>query len=189
MLGLNRLSDHRVIERIRQGDEHMLVHLYKDHYTMIRNFVLKNNGNEDAVEDILQESVIAVWRNVQKSEFLLQSKLSTYVMAISKNLWFKELRKKSKFKYVDESVTENMHQQSEPMQLDMDQHIIVQMVEEMDETCRRLLSYFYFDGLDNKLIAEKLGFSNTNSVKSKKYQCFKKLQAKVLDNYRKDDLL
>lgn len=167
----------------------MLVHLYKDHYTMIRNFVLKNNGNEDAVEDILQESVIAVWRNVHKTEFLLQSKLSTYVMAIAKNLWFKELRKQSKFKYVDESESQNMTQQSEPMNLNMDQHIIVQMVQEMDETCRRLLSYFYFDGFDNQLIAEKLGFANTNSVKSKKYQCFKKLQARVLENYKKEDLL
>ena len=187
MLGLNRLSDHKVIERIRQGDEQMLVYLYKNHYTMIRNFILKNNGNEEAVEDVLQESVIAVWQNVQKSEFLLQSKMSTYIMAIAKNLWFKELRKMSKFKYVDES--EQQNSSAEPMKLDLDKHIIVQMVEDMDETCRKLLSYFYFDGFDNKLIAEKLGFANTNSVKSKKYQCFKKLQSKVLDAYTKDDLL
>ena len=51
-------------------------------------------GQVTPVDDILQESVIAVWQNVNKSEFLLQSKLSTYVMAIAKNLWFKELKKK-----------------------------------------------------------------------------------------------
>ena len=187
MLGLNRLSDHRVIERIKQGDERMLNHLYKDHYTMIRNFVLKNNGDEEVVEDILQESVIAVWRNVHKNEFILQSKLSTYVMAIAKNLWFKELKKKTRFKYVDES--DQIPEMSEPIQLDLDAHLIVQMVKEMDETCRKLLSYFYFDGYDNKLIAEKLGFANTDSVKSKKYQCFKKLQITVLSRYNKEDLL
>lgn len=187
MLGLNRLSDHKVIERIKQGDERVLVNLYKDHYTMIRNFVLKNNGNEDAVEDILQESVVAVWRNVHKSEFILQSKLSTYVMAIAKNLWFKELKKKSKFKLVDESEQEKLS--GITAEANLDHHIIVELVRNMDATCKRLLSYFYFDGYDNKLIAEKLGFSTTDSVKSKKYQCFKKLQATVLEQYNKEDLL
>lgn len=187
MLGLRRLSDHKVIERIKQGDEQMLVYLYKDHYTMIRNFVLKNSGDEGMVEDILQECVIAVWRNVNKAEFILQSKLSTYIMAIAKNLWFKELKKQTRFTYVDES--DQFKQRGEEMKVDLDKNIIVQMVKEMDETCRRLLSYFYFDGLDNKTIAEKLEFANTDTVKSKKYQCFKRLQSKVLEAYSKEDLL
>ena len=75
------------------------------------------------------------------------------------------------------------------MKLEMDNHIIINLVKAMDDTCKRLLSYFYFDGYDNKLIAEKLGFANTDTVKSKKYQCFKKLQATVLENYNKEDLL
>lgn len=187
MLGLKRLSDHKVIERIKQGDEQMLIHLYKDHYTMIRNFVLKNSGDEGMVDDILQESVIAVWKNVLKSDFILQSKLSTYIMAIAKNQWFKELKKQTKFKYVDES--DQSKERGESMNLQLDNHIIVQMVKEMDDTCAKLLAYFYFDGFDNKTIAEKLSFANTDTVKSKKYQCFKKLQAQVLEKYSKDDLL
>lgn len=187
MLGLKRLSDHKVIERIKQGDEHMLVHMYKDHYTMIRNFVLKNNGDEGMVEDILQECVIAVWKNVLKADFILQAKLSTYIMAIAKNLWFKELKKQTRFTYVDES--DQIKETGEDMKLRLDDNIIVQMVREMDETCKKLLAYFYFDGFDNKTIAEKLGFANTDTVKSKKYQCFKKLQTKVLENYTREDLL
>lgn len=187
MLGLKRLADHKVIERIQQGDESMLIYLYKDHYTMIRNYVLKNSGDEGMVDDILQESVIAVWKNVNKKDFLLQSKLSTYVMAIAKNLWFKELKKKTRFKLVDES--EKLNEPSEEQKQNFDHSIIVQLVKEMDETCRKLLSYFYFDELENKVIAEKLGFANTDTVKSKKYQCFKKLQARVIENYRKEDLL
>jgi RNA polymerase sigma factor (sigma-70 family) len=131
--------------------------------------------------------VIAVWKNVNKKEFLLQSKLSTYIMAIAKNLWFKELKKKTRFKLVDES-DKNL-ESSEVQKQNFDESIIVQLVKEMDDTCRKLLSYFYFDELENKVIAEKLGFANTDTVKSKKYQCFKKLQSKVLENYRKEDFL
>ncbi|MBR9861166.1 sigma-70 family RNA polymerase sigma factor [bacterium] len=154
---------------------------------MIRNFVLKNSGDEGMVDDILQDAVIAVWKNVNTGDFLLTSKLSTYIMSIAKNLWFKELKKRTKFKYVDE--TNHSNEPSETMKVNMDQNIIVQMVQEMDETCRRLLSYFYFDGLNNKVIAEKLGFANTDTVKSKKYQCFKRLQETVKSKYNKEDLL
>ena len=172
MFGINKLTDHSVLERMKQGDEQMLVHLYKQHHTMVKNFVLKNSGDENVVDDILQDTVIAVWKNVHKPDFMLQSKLSTYILAIAKNLWFKDL-----------------NTPSEEMNLNMDQSLIVQMVEEMDETCRKLLSYFYFDGFNNVLIAEKLGFANANTVKSKKYQCFKKLQASVVEKYKKEDLL
>ncbi|MDB9881572.1 RNA polymerase sigma factor [Bacteroidia bacterium] len=187
MFGIGKLAEHNVLERIKQGDEQMLVHLYKEHHTMVKNFILKNSGTVDAVDDIMQDSVIAVWKNVNKPNFLLQAKLSTYLMAIAKNLWFKELKKKSRFKLVDE--TNHLAGGSEEMNLNLDKALIVQLVQDMDETCRRLLSYFYFDGLSTKVIAEKLEFANANTVKSKKYQCFKKLQGTVLSKYSKEDLL
>ena len=187
MFGISKLADHTVLERIKKGDEKMLVYLYNTHYTMVKSFIMKNSGDENVVDDVLQESVIAVWQNVNKSEFLLQSKLSTYVMAIAKNLWFKELKKRTKFKLVDE--TNHLDLGSEEMSLDLDQSIIRQLVRDMDETCEKLLAYFYFDGFSTKVIAEKLGFANADTVKSKKYQCFKKLQGTVLDSYHKDELL
>jgi len=108
-------------------------------------------------------------------------------MAIAKNLWFKELKKRTKFKLVDED--NHLEHGKDEMHLDMDQNIIVSLVEQMDDNCRRLLSYFYFDGFSTKLIAEKLNYANANTVKSKKYQCFKKLQATVISQYKKEDLL
>lgn len=187
MFGIVKLADETIIDRIKEGDEKILVHLYKQYHTMVKNFVLKNNGNDDMVEDIMQDSVIAVWKNVNKPGFSLQSKLSTYLMAIAKNLHFKELKKRSKFKVVDES--DHRMEQSENMQMDMDKSIISELTEQMDDTCRKLLSYFYFDGFSTKVIAEKLDFANANSVKSKKYQCFKKLQATVVKQYKKEDLI
>ena len=44
MFGIGKLADHTVLERIKQGDEKMLVHLYKEHHTMVKNFILKNTN-------------------------------------------------------------------------------------------------------------------------------------------------
>ena len=188
MFNFGKISDETIIERMKEGDEQVLVTLYKQYYTMVKNFILKNNGDETVVDDIMQDSVIAVWKNVNtKEDFTLHSKLSTYIMAIAKNLWFKELKKRTRFKLVDE--TSHLDQGGENMKLNMDKGILYGIIDEMDETCKKLLSYFYFDGFSTKVIAEKLNFANTNTVKSKKYQCFKKLQSTVVKRFNKDDLI
>lgn len=187
MFGITKLNDNTVLGRIKQGDEKVLVYLYKQHYTMVKNFVLKNSGDDAVVDDIMQDTVIAVWKNIHKADFILQSKLSTYLMAIAKNLWFKELKKRTRFKLVDEAG--HLDKRTDEIKDRLDKSIVVKMIEELDETCKKLLTFFYFDGYNNRLIAEKLGFANSNTVKAKKYQCFKKLQARVTEQYKREDLL
>jgi RNA polymerase sigma factor (sigma-70 family) len=187
MFGYKKFSDEKLIELIQIGDQSALVALYKENYTMVRNFILRNSGDEDEVADVLQDSLIAVWQNVNKDTFHLTVKLSTYLMSIVKNQWFKRLKKKSRFVVVDESIKEKIAKTTELQSSTFDHEIIREKVKNLDETCMKLLSFFYFDGLNNKSIAQKLGFANTDTVKSKKYQCFKKLQKEVLKEYNKED--
>jgi RNA polymerase sigma factor (sigma-70 family) len=186
MLGLNKISDQQIISDIQQGNEKALVVMYKQNIAMVKNFVRKNSGTDEDVPDLMQDTVIAVWQNANKPNFVLSAKLSTYIMSIAKNLWYKQLRKKSRFTRIDESPVDVIA--TEPKSsFAMDSHIIKTFVNNLDETCRQLLSYFYFDELDNKYIAEKMGFANTDVVKSKKYQCFKKLEKDVKAHYNKED--
>ena len=186
MLLNKRFSDSQLVEEIKAGNEEALVTMYKSYYGMVKSFILKNNGTESEIEDVLQDSLIAVWRNVNKPGFSLTVKMSTYLMAIVKNLWFKQLKKKTRFTVVDESLQEKISADS--IRTDhLDHRVIHDLVGQLDETCKKLLSYFYFDGLENKVIAEKMGFANTDTVKSKKYQCFKRLQAAVTSEYKKED--
>ncbi|MBI1306689.1 MAG: sigma-70 family RNA polymerase sigma factor [Bacteroidetes bacterium] len=186
MLGYRRFSDSQLVDEIKAGNEDALMSMYKMFYSMVKSFILKNNGTEDEVEDVFQDSLIAVWRNVNKPGFTLTVKMSTYLMAIVKNLWFKQLKKKTRFTVVDESYQEKI--MADDISTDhLDHSLIHEMVANLDDTCKRLLGYFYFDGLENKIIAEKMGFANTDTVKSKKYQCFKKLEAIVKENYKQED--
>ncbi len=188
MLGFKRFSDAQLVEEIQRGNEQALVSMYRDYYTLVRNFILKNNGNEEEIDDIFQDSLIAIWQNVNKKDFTLTVKMSTYLVSIVKNLWFKRLKKKNRFTVVEDGIKERLVYE-EPNTAHFDHKIIREMVAALDETCKKLLGYFYFDQLENKIIAEKMGFANTNTVKSKKYQCFKKLESMVKDNYSKEDFL
>ena len=188
MFGIGFNSDNDIVNEIKRGNEKALVTLYKQNLNAIKKFVLNNSGTIDEAQDVMQETLIAVWQNVAKPEFLLNVKLSTYVFSIAKNQWYKQLKKKTRFKVVDVAITENIRADEAPM-LMYDTKIVSDYVNKLDETCRRLLMYFYFDGLDMNTIAEQMGFANSDTVKSKKYQCFKKLETSVKEHFGKDDFI
>ncbi|MDA0783512.1 MAG: sigma factor [Bacteroidetes bacterium] len=58
---------------------------------MISNHVFQNSGNEDDAKDVLQDTLVALWQNVRKPHFELTVQLSTYLLAIAKNTWLKQL--------------------------------------------------------------------------------------------------
>ena len=179
-----RHSETKIVELIKQRDESILPYIFKEYYTLVRNFVLKHNGDEDEVEDVMQETVIAIWKNISNTNFHLTSKLGTYILAIAKNIWFKKLRKRTKMTKVnfDRSEASSSAEEYNP-KIDL----ITDLVKDLDETCKLLLTYFYFDGMKNEEIAEKMSLKNTNTVKSKKYQCMRKLEDLVKASYNWED--
>lgn len=76
----------------RTGSKKAFSHIYTDHFQMVKKFVLINNGNISDAEDLYQDTMIILSRKLEDDDFKLTAKLSTYIMAIAKNLWYKKLR-------------------------------------------------------------------------------------------------
>jgi len=51
-------SDKAILEAIRNGEDGVLMHLYKQVLPKIKNYILKNNGSEDDAKDIFQDAVV-----------------------------------------------------------------------------------------------------------------------------------
>ena len=183
------LSDSEVLENIRRGDRDMLVHLYERNRNSIRNLLRKNSGNDHDAEDILQDSVIVVWQQAQKSDFSLSSKLDTYIYAVARNLWLKQLRKnKNMVNEAEMQINEKADHKDSFSENDSGS-ILIKYVKMLSDSCRDVLSLFYFDGLEMEEIALRLNFANADTVKAKKYQCKKKLEDLIKRDFIKEDLL
>src|SRR6478736_3135281 len=90
------MNDREIIERIKKGDETALDFLYKKNYRMMVNMIVKNNGSEEEAQDIYQDALVVLWQKALSEDFILTSKLSTYLYSICQNLWRKELDRKSR---------------------------------------------------------------------------------------------
>jgi RNA polymerase sigma factor (sigma-70 family) len=139
---------------------------------MVHKYVLSSGGNTSDASDILQEAIIVLWQNVNKSDFVLSSRLSTYIMAIAKNKWRAALRKRGRLEFSDEmdhrtTRASQMEDLIRKEQVDRMQRAL----EKLGEPCKSILIMFYFEERKLDEIGRLLGFANTNVVKSKKYQC------------------
>lgn len=176
------MKDSEILDKIARGDESALDYLYKKYYRMMTNIVLKNNGTEDEAKDVYQESLLAFWQKAASGNLVLTSKISTFIYSICLNQWRKELDRKSRLsnEAVDKEEYQT-HDQNERYK------IVVQCIGELGDTCKRILTYYYFDGLNMTEIAKRMNFANTDTAKTKKYKCKKKLDKFIKSRYSTAD--
>jgi len=178
------MKDREILEKVSQGDEKALEYLYKKHYKMMTRLVINNNGTEDEAKDIYQEALVAFWQKAIGGNLVLTSKISTYLYSVCLNLWRKELDRKGRFAESDkEELTFQEFEKKERVR------IIQECIAELGDTCRKILTYHYFDGMSMTDIAKKLNLANTDTAKTKKYKCKKKLDLLVKRKYSSSDFL
>ena len=178
------MKDSEILERIRKGDEQALDFLYKKHYRMMQRLVTSNNGSEEEAKDIFQDALIAFWQKVTGGEFVLTSRISTYLYSICQNLWRKELDRKSRLSHEEKDGEVFMQGDQQEKA-----RIIHQCIEDLGDTCKKILTYYYFDGRSMDEIAELMGFANSDTAKTKKYKCKQKLDSLVKSKYSANDFL
>ncbi|MGM0579601.1 MAG: RNA polymerase sigma factor [Bacteroidota bacterium] len=179
-----KLTDSQIIQRIKLGDESALDYLYKQHYKMMLRMILRNNGTEQEALDIFQDALIVFWQKAMDVNFELSSKISTYLYSVCKNLWRKELERKKKFEDSDKEESEYNQLENQEMV-----KIIHECIGELGDSCKKILSYHYFDGLSMDQIAKKMGLANSDTAKTKRYKCKKRLDDLIRSRYKASDFL
>ncbi len=178
------MNEKEIFERIQKGDEKALEFLYQKYYRMMTKMVISNSGTEEEARDIYQEALIVFWQKATSGNLVMTSKMSTYIYSICQNLWRKELDRKKRL---------SNEEKDAPVSLDMDtaerERIIARCIEQLGDTCKKVLMYYYFDEMSMQDIADKLGFANTDTAKTKKYKCKKKLDDLIKAQYSEHDFL
>lgn len=177
-------EEREIFHLIKSGDEKALEFLYKKYYRMMTKLVITNSGTEEEARDIYQDALIVFWQKATSGNLVLTSKISTYIYSICQNLWRKELERKKRLSN-EEKDTAVMQDTESPER----EKIIAKCIDQLGETCKKVLMYYYFDELSMQDIAEKLGFANTDTAKTKKYKCKKKLDDLVKAQYSEQDFL
>jgi RNA polymerase sigma factor (sigma-70 family) len=178
------MDEKEIFERICKGDERALEFLYKKYYRMMTKMVITNSGTEEEARDIYQEALVVFWQKAVSGKLVLTSKMSTFIYSICQNLWRKELDRKKRL---------SNEEKDQPVTIDTESEernkIIARCIDQLGETCKKVLMYYYFEEMSMQEIADKLGFANTDTAKTKKYKCKQKLDELIKAQYSELDFL
>lgn len=152
---------------------------------MIESFITQNNGTKEDAKDVFQETVISLYNNVKNNKYSPDSKLSTYLFSISKNTWYKKLRKNGRISNLEDnehqqiSSEENIQRQIEYTE---QQKLIGKLLHKVGQECGKLLKLFYFEKMRMVKIASAMDYSSEQVAKNQKSKCMKKLRVVVLSS-------
>jgi len=178
------MNEKEIFKRICKGDEKSLEFLYKKYYRMMTKMVITNSGTEEEARDVYQDALIVFWQKATSGKLVMTAKISTYIYSICQNLWRKELDRKKRLSNEVKDVPVLQDTESEERN-----KIVAQCIEQLGETCKKVLMYYYFEEMSMQDIADKLGFANTDTAKTKKYKCKKKLDELIKAQYSEHDFL
>ena len=177
----DEITDQAIIQGIIVGDNRIINRIYKLYYPAIARMIINNNGSDDEAKDIFQESVMVLYNKVTQQKFELNSKLSTFLYAVSRRLWLKQLTRGGNVaNSADISDFEDiLHVEDDIEKLQEKENKFDQMnlaLQNLGEPCKTLIKDFYIKNLSMKDIQEKFGYTNTDNAKTQKYKCLQRLK-------------
>lgn len=170
------MTDKEIISAIRKGQRELaLKELYKE-FPKVRANILSSGGDDEIARHIFHDSLILIIEKVNKKDFELTAKMSTFLYGINRFLWKNELRKRQRNPELEWKDTLILtaddigydHEKEEKIQ------VLEKVLNQVTERCKKIFELFYFKKESMNDIAKKLEFSSVNSAKTQKYKCMEK---------------
>lgn len=177
------------LEQIRAGKNKAIKELYAIAYGSCANMIMTNSGSEDDARDLFQEALLIFIKKLQTPDFKLTAQPKTYLYAVCRNLWLKQLEKRKKTKgtiQIDDpnNLIPLIHVDGieEKKIIEGKHELISEILQQLKGDCKQLLMSFYFKKMPLKEIAKIMEYSD-GFVKVKKKRCMDNLKKKVLEAY------
>lgn len=186
-MGLSITSDQEILRGIRSRElDATIPSIYRLHAESVTAFVVQQGGSREDGEDIFQETVLTFIDLVQQGKFREASSVKTFLHSIARNIWLNEWKKKQRLdergkvfenrKEVDgeADIADILHQRQVKA-------LFQGVLDQIGETCKTLLTLFYYDGLSYREILGRLPYQNEQVLRNQKHKCMQSLVTLLRD--------
>lgn len=151
----------------------------------------------DEIEDIYQETFLAVHENLHRGSIEADTNWRAYIMRIGLNQTMTYCKAKSKFVTASQAGGDDDDERPDwlsemaPLETQVDETtddpkerermiaVMNGIMGSLTGKCRDLLPSFYYARMSMEEICQELGYANTDSAKSQRLKCFNKLKEAV----------
>ncbi|CAG5078326.1 RNA polymerase sigma factor [Parvicella tangerina] len=178
------MTDQEIITLIEERREHKaLVKLYR-YESRVSTLIKKYGGSKEDAQDVFQDALLILCKNVWAGDFKLTSKLDTYLYGVCFNLWRTALKSKKgkEINLPDEYRLEDQNELEALIAKEGKIKQVEEVLKKLGDPCLKLLQLFYYQAKKIKEIMQEMKYKTENTVKVQKYKCIeraKKMIAKV----------
>lgn len=199
-----------LIERLRNADSNAMDEIYHDHKKSAFNYMRKIYTDEQILEDVYQDAIAAVYKNVIVPSFVLSSDFQGYINRVCRNqliIRINNEKKQEKIKdgsfvlkirKTDPDVTQDDNEvggnqrpninRGLPREEMVDTNIenislfnrVWNQMKSMSEQCFEILNRSFLMEKKDEVVAEELGYANARTLINLKSRCLKKLKIQAL---------
>ena len=171
-------SDHKYIKALVENDTRILNELYQKYSGKIVSFIVKNNGDYEDAQDVIQETLITIFNQAKERDFILTCPFDAYFYLLCKRKWLNKLNKKGidKVTIIEEITSISDEQENianETLIFEEKTSLMMQKLQELGGKCKEIIE-MAFKIKKMEEVAEKLGVSY-GYARKKKSECIGKL--------------
>ena len=182
-----KFPDEELIKSLQNGRDRneAIRFIYNNHFPVLSSFVLNNTGSLEDAEDIFQEVVVSFISLVQLNKFRGESTVKTFLYSMNRFAWLNELKRKGRADERNlnyEKIKDNKAPDAGQYLIEKEtQAELNRLMEDLGDTCKKILLLFYYENLSMKDILAQTGYENEQVVRNKKYKCLKQLEKMITE--------
>ncbi len=166
-----------LIEECRKGSNRAQFALYNQYSKAMYNIAYRMINNREDAEDILQDTFVDCFRNI--NSFRFESTFGAWLKRILINKCINHLHKKKIDLTLTDSIPEVVYEEEEEPAYDISK--IIKGIEMLPDGYRVILTLYLIEGYDHSEIAQIMGISESTS-KSQYSRAKEKLRCQLLKN-------
>ena len=172
-------QEEELIKGLAENDKNAIEAIYRQNFSLIQAYIVKNNGHPEDARDIFQEAMIILFEKSKQEAFVLTCQIKTYVYSICRRLWLKRLQQLQRYNPVFE-LKEEIVAVEEELELHEKREanfiLMEDALKKIGEPCKSLLSAYYLQKKSMPEIAAHFGYTNSDNAKTQKYKCLVRLK-------------
>ncbi len=182
---IKNFSDAELVGNLRSGSrmDETVKALYRAHFEGLAWYVMNNSGSRQDAEDVFQDVVVNFIDLVKKDKFRGESTVKTFLYSLNRHVWLNELKRRGRAQLREEKYEKGQDKVEEDAGAMMagreSTGQIVNLLEQLGDTCKKILLLFYYENLSMREILETLSYENEQVVRNKKYKCLKQLEQMI----------
>lgn len=186
---MNNLEDHYQVFKVKDLTHELderIKNLYKLYFEDVKNHILKNSGSLEDARDLFQELALVYYKQLQKSDFKIETSGKNYIYGICKNLWLKKLRDRKIVSIPDDNFIDNLKDFSQQeIQQNQEKDSLIDLIcrtmDQITEECRQIIYLAFYLKKSSMEIAGATGYSE-QFIKVKKYRCLQGMRKMIVDS-------